>query len=348
VQDQPLAGGQLTDPRSLQVTHRKRPAIRGSDRRALRDEHLGQATGVRRFHQHRPLGAALDELLGRAVGDHLAATDHDQVLGGDRHLIHQVAGHEHRAALGGQLLHQVPDPQDAFRVESVHRLVQHQHLRVAQHCRGDAEPLPHSQREPACPLACHGMQTDQVDHLVNPPSGQLLRLREHEQVVVRGATGMHRLGLQQGPDRTQGFGQLPVGPASDRCRACVRAVQAENEPHRRRLAGTVRPEKTRHLTRLYGERQMVHRELVAVMLTEIACFDHRDSPPPTETSEASANQNTPDRAARRQESQHRHRSVACDDVGATGSLRPAVHSLVESRKSPEHEVEHLRASGAVE
>jgi CubicO group peptidase (beta-lactamase class C family) len=67
-------------------------------------------------------------------------------------------------------------------------------------------PLRAEQREPACPLACDGMQTDQVDHLVDPPSGQLLRLREHEQVVVRGATGVHRLGLQQRPDRTQGSG----------------------------------------------------------------------------------------------------------------------------------------------
>jgi hypothetical protein len=38
------------------------------------------------------------------------------MLGGQRNLGDQVAGDEHRPALGGQRLYQVPDPADPFRV----------------------------------------------------------------------------------------------------------------------------------------------------------------------------------------------------------------------------------------
>ena len=83
------------------------------------------------------------------------APDDDQVVGGQRHLAHQVRGHEHRPALGGQRLQQVADPEDALRVEAVDRLVEDQGLRVAEQRRGDAEPLAHAEREAARPLAGH-------------------------------------------------------------------------------------------------------------------------------------------------------------------------------------------------
>jgi hypothetical protein len=68
--------------------------------------------------------------------------DHN-VVRGDRHLIHQVRGDEHGAALVREHFHQVPNPDDAFRVEPVDRLVEDQQPGVAEQRRGDAEPLPH-------------------------------------------------------------------------------------------------------------------------------------------------------------------------------------------------------------
>jgi hypothetical protein len=64
------------------------------------------------------------------------------------------------AALGGEHLHQVPDPQDAFGVEPVDRLVEQQDLRVTEHGHGHAEPLAHAEREapypePACTVDRH-------------------------------------------------------------------------------------------------------------------------------------------------------------------------------------------------
>jgi hypothetical protein len=56
-----------------------------------------------------------------------------------------VAGHQDGAAHGGEPLHQIPDPQDAFGVEPVDGLVGQQDLRVPEH--GHAEPLAHAEGE---------------------------------------------------------------------------------------------------------------------------------------------------------------------------------------------------------
>ena len=48
--------------------------------------------------------ALRDEIVDARVGDQPAAADHDQVVGGQRHLAHQVRRDEHRATLGGEAL----------------------------------------------------------------------------------------------------------------------------------------------------------------------------------------------------------------------------------------------------
>ena len=136
-------------------------AARGRDR-------PGQRVRLRRPDQHGLAGAAGDELGHAAVGDEPAPPDHDQVIGGVLHLRHQVAGHEHRAALGGQRPHQGADPQDALRIQPVDRLVEHQDLRVTEQRRGDAEPLAHAERESLGPLPGHVGQPDEAEHLVHP------------------------------------------------------------------------------------------------------------------------------------------------------------------------------------
>ena len=94
-----------------------------------------------------------------------AAPDHDQVVGGQRHLAHQVRGDEDRATLGGEPLEQVADPLDALGVEAVHRLVEDQRRGIAEQRGGDAEPLAHPERELSGALARDVVQTDEVDQL---------------------------------------------------------------------------------------------------------------------------------------------------------------------------------------
>ena len=78
------------------------------------------------------------EVVERCVGKQLAAADDDQVVRGQRHLPHQVAGHQYGPALRGQLLEQPADPADPFRVEAIDGLIEDQHRRVAEQRLGDA------------------------------------------------------------------------------------------------------------------------------------------------------------------------------------------------------------------
>ena len=105
---------------------------------------LGRLRGA---HEHDVLRGAADELVHARVRDQPAAADHDQVVGGQGHLAHQVRRHEHGAAFGREPLQQVPDPVDALGVETVHRFVQGQRVRISEQRSCNPEPLAHSQRE---------------------------------------------------------------------------------------------------------------------------------------------------------------------------------------------------------
>ena len=120
--------------------------------RARVRDRSGQQIRLRRPDPDGVAGTAGDELSHAAIRDEPAPPDHDQVVGGVLHLRHQVAGDEHRAALGRQRLHQGADPQDALRIQPVDRLVEHQDLRVPEQRRGDAEPLAHAEGEALGPL----------------------------------------------------------------------------------------------------------------------------------------------------------------------------------------------------
>ena len=143
-------------------------------------------------------------------------------------------------------LEQVADPVDALGVEAVDRLVQDQRLRVAEQRRRDAEPLAHAERELARPLAGHLVQADEVDHLVDAALRDAVRLREGEQVVVGRAAGVDGPRLQQRADLVQRRGVVAVVLAVDGDAARGRRVQAEDHPHRGRLARAVRPEEAGH------------------------------------------------------------------------------------------------------
>jgi hypothetical protein len=95
----------------------------GIDRDARSREQLCQPRELRRADPHGPLGRLFDELLDAHVRDQLTAPDHDQVLGRQRHLAHQVRGDEHGAALSCECLEQVAHPLDALGIEAVDRLV---------------------------------------------------------------------------------------------------------------------------------------------------------------------------------------------------------------------------------
>ena len=220
------------------------------------------------------VGAAGDHSAVAAVGDQPAAADHDQVVGGHGHLVHQVAGDQDGAALAGQVLHQVPDPQDALGVQPVDRLVQQQHLRVAEHRRRDAQPLAHAQRERPGPLARHLAQPDQVEHLVHPA----------------GAAGPGVWARNSRWLRALRPGCTAWPPAARRPSAAGRAVGValavdggdaacgRSRPRMSRivvdLPAPFGPEEPGDPARLDRERQVVYGDLAPVALGQLASLDH--------------------------------------------------------------------------
>ena len=132
---------------------------------------------MRRAHPHHGARALGHELGHGLIGDEPAPADDDEVVGGERHLAHEVAGHEHGATLGGQALEQRPHPQDALGVEPVDGLVEEEHSGVAEEGGGDAEPLGHAQGELARP-ACqrHRAQPHELEQVVDTPAGDAVGL----------------------------------------------------------------------------------------------------------------------------------------------------------------------------
>ena len=105
-------------------------------------------------------GADPDQLVGAGgqggqggLGDQPPGGDDHHLVDGLGDLGQDMAGDQHGAALVGQLAQEPAQPVDAFGVQAVGRLVQDQHLGVAEQGGGQAQALAHAQREATDPPA---------------------------------------------------------------------------------------------------------------------------------------------------------------------------------------------------
>jgi len=96
-------------------------------------------------------------------------------------------------------------------VHAVERLIHHQHRRVTEHGGGDPQPLPHAQGVPARLPPDHRLQARLLDHRIDPPGGQALRMGQPQQVVAGGAAGLQRGRVQQCPTWLSGWRRLAYG-----------------------------------------------------------------------------------------------------------------------------------------
>src|SRR6266566_4309951 len=138
----------------------------------------------------------------------------------------------------------------------------------------NAEALAHPQGEPADPLAGHLAQPHHVDDLIHAPPADPVGLGQREQVVTGRAARVHGPRLQQQTQLRHRRDGRPVRGPVDPHAAAARLIQPGDQPHRRRLAGPVRPKETRYDPRLHHEVQAVNRELFPVTLTEVSDLDH--------------------------------------------------------------------------
>jgi hypothetical protein len=274
VQHDAARGGDLTDLLGRGAADGQ-PAVVGAlgldaPRRQCSEQQIG--VGGADAYAARP--GAPDQLVGGCVGNQLAAADDDQPVRHQRHLAHEMTGDEDRLADRGKVLEQVAHPEDALRVQAVDRLVEQEHLRVAEEGGCDAEPLSHAEGEAARALLRHLAQPDEVEYLVDPSPLDRVGLRDPDQMVVRAAPAVQSAGLEQRADLVQRVAMCGVRLAVHRDVAGGRGVEPEDHSHRRRLAGAVRAEEAGDDTRLNREGQLVDRESVAVPLGQRPRLDH--------------------------------------------------------------------------
>jgi hypothetical protein len=79
-----------------------------------------------------------------------------------------MTGQQHRSSRRGLRAHELTHPPHALGIETVHRLIQDQGLRVAEECRRDAEALPHTERELPGAALRDALESGDLDDLVHP------------------------------------------------------------------------------------------------------------------------------------------------------------------------------------
>jgi hypothetical protein len=210
-----ISGGEVADGGGVQAGHDQRSVVLPGDGPAPLCYQLSHFSRPRGAEQYVPAGAGLDQLPGGHVGDQPAAADDDQVVGGLRHLAHQVAGDQDGAAVGGQLPEEPANPVDTFGVQAVDRLVEHQHRGVAEHGGGDAEPLLHAEREAAGPAFGHPLQAGQPQHLGDARPGYPVGLGDGQQVGAGGPARVQGGRVEQRADLAQRADQAVVAAAAD-------------------------------------------------------------------------------------------------------------------------------------
>jgi hypothetical protein len=211
---------------------------------------------------------------GQTRRPHQPPIDDDQhVVGGLLDLAQRMAGHQHRATLVRESAQVLAQPPHARRVEAVRRLVQDEHCRVAEHRRGQPQPLTHPEGElPDPPPRVRrepGLGQDAPGRVLGQPG----RCREDAQVVQRGTAGVAARGLEDRADLTDRVWQLVVSPAANRRGPAAWRGEAEQHPQGGGLAGPVWPEHGRHLARSRDRAEVIDRENVPEGLGEAAQLD---------------------------------------------------------------------------
>ena len=116
-------------------------------------------------------------------------------------------------------------------------------------------------------------EADELEHLVDAPGREAVAPREPEQMAARAPPGMRRACVEERADLAERRAQIAVAPAADHDLAGVGRVEPEDQAHRRRLPGAVRPDEPRDAARLDPERQVVDGDGAPVSLRETVRFD---------------------------------------------------------------------------
>ena len=169
-------------------------------------ERTGQQIERRRADTRRlSAGEAGGEVADRALGQHAALADHDDLLDCLSNLCEHVAREQHRAAGGCEVPQRVTQPADAVGVEPVGRLVEDKDLGLAEQRTSQAEALAHALGEAADAALGRVREADLVEHLEDARSRNAHRAGQNREMTDRRASGMPDMSVEQGADEAAGL-----------------------------------------------------------------------------------------------------------------------------------------------
>jgi hypothetical protein len=113
-----------------------------------------------------------------------------------------------------------------------------------------------------------------VEYFGYPPASDAVALGEAEQMVVRAASTVHGAHLKDSADLGERPAQLAVAAPVDGDVSAGRQVEAEDQPHRRGFAGSVRAEEPGHATGQHVEAQRVDGLHLPEPLGQLPHLDH--------------------------------------------------------------------------
>ena len=252
--------------------------------------HLGEA--VRRRVDLGGLAAGvLGDQLGRAAAaDDLAVRHHRDLVGQPLGLLDVVGRHQDRRAARAQVVDQRPELGADLRVEADGRLVEQDQPRFVDQAAGEQQAAAHAAGELVDGVAATVAQARQVERPVDRGAdvGDPVEAGEDGQVVLDGDVDVEVVELRH--DAHLGAGRLGVAGQLVAERPQLARVGQRlpgQQPHRRRLAGAVRPEQAEADALGHVEVEPVDRRDRAEPLDHAAQFDRRhgghacmeDSPP---------------------------------------------------------------------
>ena len=117
---------------------------------------------------YRDIGAAaVGKIVCAELVEQLALVDDTIAVRQLSQLVKDMAGnHDGYSLFFAELLERHSDLDNALRVESVDRLVEHDHFRVSDQCKRYAQSLPHAERKRACILFARVRQSDNAEQLL--------------------------------------------------------------------------------------------------------------------------------------------------------------------------------------
>ena len=219
-------------------------------------------------------------IVGNVAADQeLALLDDADLVADVGQLGQDMAGNHDRLAHLAELLEQAADLDPRARVQAAGRLVEDQHLGVVQEHAGQAQPLRHAAGKAGDEGLALVAQVDQVEHLVAdllPPRtldavgrGEKLQVLDDLHVVIDAEEVGH-----VADDPPDFLGMRVDRVAADARLAPGRLQERGQDPHRRRLAGTVGADVAEEVALAEFQGQVLQGVQFAVDFGQVLGFDH--------------------------------------------------------------------------